>query len=214
MHKSSICFGCSSVPDGWVYVSLLRCSTDRFGSGGPGQAWSIHAATFDHKTHPRDVVLEAAVTSRQQTNPEVQFLCCFVLLSHLARTNDVGPKPATVGGGAGQWAHAPTHQLSVTSPLSLFPFRSPQANLTDVHPPPSPPKRTLRLRLNPNARATMRSSPLAILSSVLACANVATASDMIADNRIKVQLFAAPAFFSEVSVDAYNNQCLSLDNNL
>lgn len=60
----------------------------------------------------------------------------------------------------------------------------------------------------------MRSSPLAILSSVLACANVALGSDMIADNRIKVQLFAAPAFFSEVSVDAYNNQCLSLDNNL
>ncbi|KAF3043792.1 hypothetical protein E8E12_010327 [Didymella heteroderae] len=60
----------------------------------------------------------------------------------------------------------------------------------------------------------MRSSPLAIFSSVLACANVAVASDMIADNRIKVQLFAAPAFFSEVSVDAYNNQCLSLDNNL
>lgn len=61
----------------------------------------------------------------------------------------------------------------------------------------------------------MRSLPLAIFSSALACANVATAaSDMIADNRIKVQLFAAPAFFSEVSVDAYNNQCLSLDNNL
>jgi len=60
----------------------------------------------------------------------------------------------------------------------------------------------------------MRSLPLAIFSSALACANVATAGDMIADNRIKVQLFAAPAFFSEVSVDAYNNQCLSLDNNL
>lgn len=65
-----------------------------------------------------------------------------------------------------------------------------------------------------NARATMRSLPLAILPSLLACANVATASDMIVDNRIKVQLFAAPAFFSEVSVDAYNGMCLSLDNNL
>jgi hypothetical protein len=60
----------------------------------------------------------------------------------------------------------------------------------------------------------MRGSPLAILLSVLACANVAVADDMIANNRVKVQLFAAPAFFSEVSVDAYNNQCLSLDNNL
>ncbi|KAH6611869.1 hypothetical protein C7974DRAFT_370004 [Boeremia exigua] len=60
----------------------------------------------------------------------------------------------------------------------------------------------------------MRSLPLAIVSSFLACANVATAGDMIVKNRIKVQLFAAPAFFSEVSVDAYNNQCLSLDNNL
>ncbi|KAF9693949.1 hypothetical protein EKO04_008071 [Ascochyta lentis] len=60
----------------------------------------------------------------------------------------------------------------------------------------------------------MRSLPLAILSSILACANVAIAGDIITNFRIKVQLFAAPAFFSEVSVDAYNNQCLSLDNNL
>ncbi|KAF1922414.1 uncharacterized protein M421DRAFT_27855, partial [Didymella exigua CBS 183.55] len=49
---------------------------------------------------------------------------------------------------------------------------------------------------------------------VLACASVAAASDLIASNRIKVQLFAAPAFFSEVSVDVYDNKCLSLDNNL
>lgn len=60
----------------------------------------------------------------------------------------------------------------------------------------------------------MRSLLPATLLSVLACANVATADDMITSFRIKVQLFAAPAFFSEVSVDAYNNQCLSLDNNL
>lgn len=196
---------------------MRACLDGQLRFWGPGQAWSIHAATLDRETRPRDVVLVAAVTSRQQTNLEDYFLCCFVLLSHLARTNDVGPKPTTVrhgGGAGGQWAHAPTHQLSVTSPLSLFPFRSPRANLTDVHAPPSPPKSALRLRLNPNARATMRGSILAILSSVLACANVAIASDMIADNRIKVQLFAAPAFFSEVSVDAYNNQCLSLDNNL
>ncbi|EMD64655.1 hypothetical protein COCSADRAFT_36029 [Bipolaris sorokiniana ND90Pr] len=40
------------------------------------------------------------------------------------------------------------------------------------------------------------------------------ASDTITSGKIKVQLFAAPSFLSEVSVDAYNNQCLSLDNNL
>lgn len=39
-------------------------------------------------------------------------------------------------------------------------------------------------------------------------------SDLISPNRIKVQLFASPSFFSEVSVDAYNDICLSLDNNL
>ena len=60
----------------------------------------------------------------------------------------------------------------------------------------------------------MRSLPLAVFSLAFIYANVVFASDMIASNRIKVQLFAAPAFFSEVSVDAYNNQCLSLDNNL
>ncbi|UPX20637.1 uncharacterized protein EKO05_0010865 [Ascochyta rabiei] len=60
----------------------------------------------------------------------------------------------------------------------------------------------------------MRSLPLAIFSSLLASARLAVADDMITNLRIKVQLFAAPAFFSEVSVDAYNNQCLSLDNNL
>ncbi|KAH8701411.1 hypothetical protein GQ44DRAFT_717653 [Phaeosphaeriaceae sp. PMI808] len=37
---------------------------------------------------------------------------------------------------------------------------------------------------------------------------------MVTRTRIKVQLFASPAFVSEVSVDAYDNQCLSLDNNL
>lgn len=60
----------------------------------------------------------------------------------------------------------------------------------------------------------MRSLSLVTFLSVLACANVAIAGDIVTNFRIKVQLFAAPAFFSEVSVDAYNNQCLSLDNNL
>ncbi|KAF2824097.1 hypothetical protein CC86DRAFT_371515 [Ophiobolus disseminans] len=43
---------------------------------------------------------------------------------------------------------------------------------------------------------------------------LATADDLVTKGRIKVQLFAAPAFVSEVSVDAYNGLCLSLDNNL
>jgi hypothetical protein len=48
----------------------------------------------------------------------------------------------------------------------------------------------------------------------LLSASLAAADDLVTAGRIKVQLFAAPAFVSEVSVDAYNNQCLSLDNNL
>ncbi|KAF2125228.1 hypothetical protein P153DRAFT_325808 [Dothidotthia symphoricarpi CBS 119687] len=51
---------------------------------------------------------------------------------------------------------------------------------------------------------------LALLPTLLA----ATSTDLISASRIKVQLFAAPAFLSEVSVDAYSNICLSLDNNL
>jgi len=49
---------------------------------------------------------------------------------------------------------------------------------------------------------------------LLAWAGFVTAGDTITSGKIKVQLFAAPSFLSEVSVDAYNNQCLSLDNNL
>jgi hypothetical protein len=58
------------------------------------------------------------------------------------------------------------------------------------------------------------SSPLAFLLVLASSARFAAAGDTITQNRIKVQLFAAPSFLSEVSVDAYNNQCLSLDNNL
>lgn len=60
----------------------------------------------------------------------------------------------------------------------------------------------------------MRSLPPVTL--LLAWAGFATADtvDPITQGRIKVQLFADPSFLSEVSVDAYNNQCLSLDNNL
>ena len=60
----------------------------------------------------------------------------------------------------------------------------------------------------------MRRLSLSLAALVCAWSGTATAGDIITSLRIKVQLFAAPAFFSEVSVDAYNNQCLSLDNNL
>lgn len=49
---------------------------------------------------------------------------------------------------------------------------------------------------------------------LLTSAGLAVADDTVTAGRIKVQLFAEPSFVSEVSVDAYNNQCLSLDNNL
>ncbi|RMZ73429.1 hypothetical protein GMOD_00007937 [Pyrenophora seminiperda CCB06] len=49
---------------------------------------------------------------------------------------------------------------------------------------------------------------------LLAWASLGAADDTITAGKIKVQLYAAPSFLSEVSVDAYNNQCLSLDNNL
>jgi hypothetical protein len=60
----------------------------------------------------------------------------------------------------------------------------------------------------------MRRFSLSLAALVCAWSGTAAAGDIITSLRIKVQLFAAPAFFSEVSVDAYNNLCLSLDNNL
>ena len=42
----------------------------------------------------------------------------------------------------------------------------------------------------------------------------AAADDAVREDRIKTFLFAMPAFFSEVAVDAPNNTCVSLDNNL
>lgn len=118
---------------------------DGFGSGGPGQAWSIHAATFDHETRPRYVVLVPAVTSRQPTNLKnpIPFRCYFVWLPHFARTNDVGSKPATVGPWRrlGQWAHAPTHQLSVTSPLLPVPVSS-DSGQPHRQPPTAEPTKT------------------------------------------------------------------------
>jgi hypothetical protein len=134
-------------------------------------------------------------------------------------THKVGPYPTSAKwrGCARQSTLAPPHPASVTAVRQ----RSPSPCF--VCPRRPHPKPTHRRHLNPrscdcaeppNARATMRSLPQIVLPSLLACASVATASDMIAPNRIKVQLFAAPAFFSEVSVDAYDGQCLSLDNNL
>ncbi|KAH7382367.1 hypothetical protein DE146DRAFT_668606 [Phaeosphaeria sp. MPI-PUGE-AT-0046c] len=49
---------------------------------------------------------------------------------------------------------------------------------------------------------------------MLLSATLTSADDLVTKTRIKVQLFAGPAFVSEVSVDAYHKQCLSLDNNL
>lgn len=62
------------------------------------------------------------------------------------------------------------------------------------------------------ACATMRFHPPTLL--LLLGATLASADDLVTKTRIKVQLFAGPAFVSEVSVDAYDKQCLSLDNNL
>ncbi|KAL5113429.1 hypothetical protein ACEQ8H_008697 [Pleosporales sp. CAS-2024a] len=55
---------------------------------------------------------------------------------------------------------------------------------------------------------------LALASPGLTWSSSADTDALVTKGRIKVQLFAAPAFVSEVSVDAYNAQCLSLDNNL
>jgi hypothetical protein len=60
----------------------------------------------------------------------------------------------------------------------------------------------------------MHLATLSFTTPLLAWTALAAANDTITQGRIKVQLFAAPSFLSEVSVDAYNNQCLSLDNNL
>ncbi|KAF2797104.1 hypothetical protein K505DRAFT_236249 [Melanomma pulvis-pyrius CBS 109.77] len=56
---------------------------------------------------------------------------------------------------------------------------------------------------------------LALLTALLlALCGVGAADDAVGENRIKVFLFAEPAFFSEVQVDAVNNTCVSLLNNL
>jgi hypothetical protein len=70
-----------------------------------------------------------------------------------------------------------------------------------------------RIRPPPlHACAIVRALPPTLIA--LLSASLAAADDLVTQSRIKVQLLAAPAFVSEVSVDAYNAQCLSLDNNL
>ncbi|KAG9191744.1 hypothetical protein G6011_10478 [Alternaria panax] len=99
----------------------------------------------------------------------------------------------------------------------------------DVHAPRSTPFLDLHLPLHPRLvpihsvygrvldagdmmPGSCRLVPFSTL--LLAWAGFVLAGDTITSGKIKVQLFAAPSFLSEVSVDAYNNQCLSLDNNL
>jgi hypothetical protein len=97
--------------------------------------------------------------------------------------------------------------LCCCSRAALPPSPSPSPSPTSVR--PARPRRPLL-----NARAAMRRLSLSLAALVCAWSGTAAAGDIITSLRIKVQLFAAPAFFSEVSVDAYNNLCLSLDNNL
>lgn len=59
-------------------------------------------------------------------------------------------------------------------------------------------------------------SPTAAAGSsllILALSGVASAG-FVSPDRIKVFLFAAPAFWQEVAIDAYKNVCIDLDNNL
>lgn len=49
---------------------------------------------------------------------------------------------------------------------------------------------------------------------VLALAGFALGGDIVANDHIKVFLFGAAAFYSEVAVDVRNDTCLSLNNNL
>jgi hypothetical protein len=56
--------------------------------------------------------------------------------------------------------------------------------------------------------------PALVSSIVLALCTAASADDTVSETRIKVFLFAEPAFYSQVQVDAVNNTCVSLQNNL
>jgi len=111
---------------------------------------------------------------------------------------------------------------SISSSLLLI-QRHHRPNLT---PPVNPPRnRSTALACHPcafpNERAVLDAGDmmpssrfLPFSTLLLAWASFAAADDTITAGKIKVQLYAAPSFLSEVSVDAYNSQCLSLDNNL
>jgi len=65
--------------------------------------------------------------------------------------------------------------------------------------------------------ATKMKIPTFITSALLALSSIVgqvAADDAVSENRIKVFLFAEPAFYAEVQVDAVNNTCVSLQNNL
>ncbi|KAF2019181.1 hypothetical protein BU24DRAFT_447747 [Aaosphaeria arxii CBS 175.79] len=57
-------------------------------------------------------------------------------------------------------------------------------------------------------------SSLLMALSLFAIYNPTAADPGISKDRIKVFLFASPAFWGEVAIDAYKNQCIDLDNNL
>ncbi|KAF2279009.1 uncharacterized protein EI97DRAFT_456418 [Westerdykella ornata] len=52
------------------------------------------------------------------------------------------------------------------------------------------------------------------VTQTLALAAPGDAEDLVREDRIKVFLYAAPAFWQEVAVDAYRDACTNLDNNL
>ncbi|KAL1800770.1 hypothetical protein ACET3X_001112 [Alternaria dauci] len=120
-----------------------------------------------------------------------------------------------------QMTHAPTtiHQLQF-SPAGRTPALQ---RSTPFLPPPAPTTAPSTLRISTTVYGrvldagdmTPSSCRLVPFSTLLlAWPGFVLAGDTITSGKIKVQLFAAPSFLSEVSVDAYNNQCLSLDNNL
>lgn len=45
-------------------------------------------------------------------------------------------------------------------------------------------------------------------------ATTGATDELVRDDRIKVFLYAAPAFWQEVAVDAFKDTCTDLDNNL
>jgi hypothetical protein len=63
-------------------------------------------------------------------------------------------------------------------------------------------------------RSTIFFSTLVLLLLVCRAAAVVADDDLVREDRIKVFLYAKPAFWSEVAIDAYKDVCTHLDNNL